>query len=67
MPVGVIHDLAVGCDPEGADAWMLQDVLALDATVGAPPDAFNQRGQTWGLPPWRRIGSPTPATPRSAT
>lgn len=53
MPVGVIHDLAVGCDPEGADAWMLQDVLALDATVGAPPDAFNQRGQTWGLPPWR--------------
>ncbi|WP_224392604.1 4-alpha-glucanotransferase [Pseudonocardia sp. ICBG1293] len=53
MPVGVIHDLAVGCDPEGADAWMLQDVLALGATVGAPPDAFNQRGQTWGLPPWR--------------
>ncbi|MFP5073115.1 4-alpha-glucanotransferase [Pseudonocardia nantongensis] len=53
MPVGVIHDLAVGCDPEGADAWMLQDDLALGATVGAPPDAFNQRGQTWGLPPWR--------------
>ncbi|ANY06299.1 4-alpha-glucanotransferase [Pseudonocardia sp. HH130630-07] len=53
MPVGVIHDLAVGCDPEGADAWMLQDVLALDATVGAPPDAFSQQGQSWGLPPWR--------------
>ncbi|BBF99435.1 MULTISPECIES: 4-alpha-glucanotransferase [Pseudonocardia] len=53
MPVGVIHDLAVGCDPEGADAWMWQDVLALDASVGAPPDAFNQRGQSWGLPPWR--------------
>lgn len=53
MAVGVIHDLAVGCDPDGADAWMLQDVLALDATVGAPPDAFNQRGQAWGLPPWR--------------
>lgn len=53
MPVGVIHDLAVGCDPEGADAWAMQDVLALDASIGAPPDAFNQRGQTWGLPPWR--------------
>ncbi|MEV1294993.1 4-alpha-glucanotransferase [Pseudonocardia sp. NPDC049635] len=53
MPVGVIHDLAVGCDPEGADAWMWQDVLALNASVGAPPDAFNQRGQSWGLPPWR--------------
>ena len=53
MPLGVIHDLAVGCDPEGADAWALQDVLRLDVSVGAPPDAFNQRGQAWGLPPWR--------------
>ncbi|TCK27017.1 4-alpha-glucanotransferase [Pseudonocardia endophytica] len=53
MPVGVIHDLAVGCDPEGADAWAWADVLALNASIGAPPDAFNQRGQTWGLPPWR--------------
>nr|WP_239029097.1 4-alpha-glucanotransferase [Pseudonocardia acidicola] len=53
MRLGVIHDLAVGCDPEGADAWALQDALALDVTVGAPPDAFNQRGQAWGLPPWR--------------
>jgi 4-alpha-glucanotransferase len=50
--VQVVHDLAVGTDPEGADAWALQDVLALGVTVGAPPDAFNQRGQAWGLPPW---------------
>lgn len=53
MPVGVVHDLAVGVDPAGADAWMLQDVLAGGVHVGAPPDAFNQRGQDWGLPPWR--------------
>ena len=51
--VRVVHDLAVGCDPEGADAWALQDVLALDVRVGAPPDAFSQQGQDWGLPPWR--------------
>ncbi|GAC1608220.1 MAG: 4-alpha-glucanotransferase [Mycobacteriales bacterium] len=53
LPVGVIHDLAVGVDAGGADAWALQDALALGTTVGAPPDSFNQRGQDWGLPPWR--------------
>ena len=51
--VTVMHDLAVGCDPEGADGWALQDVLALGVRVGAPPDAFSQQGQDWGLPPWR--------------
>ncbi|HEY8374595.1 MAG TPA: 4-alpha-glucanotransferase [Pseudonocardiaceae bacterium] len=53
MPVGVVHDLAVGVAPDGADAWALQDVLATEVTVGAPPDAFNQQGQDWNLPPWR--------------
>jgi 4-alpha-glucanotransferase len=52
MDVGVVHDLAVGADPGGADAWMLQDVLALSARIGAPPDLFNQQGQDWGMPPW---------------
>ncbi|HET7312451.1 MAG TPA: 4-alpha-glucanotransferase [Mycobacteriales bacterium] len=52
MDVGVVHDLAVGTDPGGADAWALQDALALGARVGAPPDTFNQQGQDWGLPPW---------------
>ena len=52
MPVGIVHDLAVGVDPGGADAWALQDVLAGAATVGAPPDTFNQLGQDWQLPPW---------------
>ncbi len=53
LAVGVVHDLAVGVDAGGADAWALQDVLALSTTVGAPPDSFNQQGQDWGLPPWR--------------
>lgn len=53
MAIGVVHDLAVGVSPEGADAWALQDVLATGVTVGAPPDLFNQQGQDWGLPPWR--------------
>jgi len=53
MAIGVVHDLAVGVDAGGADAWALQDALALGTTVGAPPDSFNQQGQDWGLPPWR--------------
>ncbi|BBA97443.1 putative 4-alpha-glucanotransferase [Actinacidiphila reveromycinica] len=53
MPVGVVHDLAVGVHPAGSDAWSMQDVLAAGISVGAPPDAFNSRGQDWGLPPWR--------------
>jgi len=53
MPVGVVHDLAVGIDPTGADGWLLQDVLAQGVHAGAPPDAFNQLGQDWGLAAWR--------------
>lgn len=53
MELGVMSDLAVGVDPDGADAWALQDVLALGVTAGAPPDEFNQLGQDWSQPPWR--------------
>jgi 4-alpha-glucanotransferase len=53
MSLGVMHDLAVGVHPRGADAWTRQDALALGVTVGAPPDAFNQMGQDWSQPPWR--------------
>jgi 4-alpha-glucanotransferase len=53
MPLGVIHDLAVGVHPGGADSWALQDVLAIGASVGAPPDAFTQHGQDWSQPPWK--------------
>ncbi|MFE9063155.1 4-alpha-glucanotransferase [Streptomyces violaceusniger] len=53
MGIGLVHDLAVGVHPSGADAWALQDVFASGMSIGAPPDAFNSRGQDWGLPPWR--------------
>ncbi len=54
--IGVVQDLAVGVDPEGADAWIWQDTFAPGMTVGAPPDEFNTQGQDWGLAPfdpWR--------------
>jgi 4-alpha-glucanotransferase len=53
MALGVLHDLAVGVHPRGADAWALADSLAGGVRVGAPPDAFNQLGQDWQQPPWR--------------
>lgn len=53
MPVGIMHDLAVGVHPFGADTWTDGDVMARGVTVGAPPDAFNQVGQDWSQPPMR--------------
>lgn len=52
MTYGIIHDLAVGVHPGGADAWTEQDLLVSGFSVGAPPDGFNQRGQDWMQPPW---------------
>lgn len=59
LPVGIMHDLAVGVHREGADAWALRGVLARGVHVGAPPDAFNQQGQDWSQPPWhpRRLAA----------
>ncbi|MFF8781209.1 4-alpha-glucanotransferase [Streptomyces sp. NPDC015140] len=53
MSVGIVHDLAVGAHPGGADTWMYRDFFAADVTVGAPPDAFTAQGQDWQQPPWR--------------
>jgi 4-alpha-glucanotransferase len=53
MSLGIMHDLAVGVHPGGADAWRLRDAYATGIRVGAPPDAFNQLGQDWQQPPWR--------------
>lgn len=52
MEIGIVHDLAVGAHPGGADAWAGQDVYVRGISVGAPPDEFNQLGQDWTLPPW---------------
>jgi 4-alpha-glucanotransferase len=50
--IDLIQDLPIGFDPGGADGWAWQDIIAMDAAVGAPPDEFNTRGQNWGLPPF---------------
>ena len=68
MALGIMHDLAVGVHPQGADVWALGDVLARGATVGAPPDMYNQQGQNWSQPPWRPDALARAALPaRTAT
>ena len=52
MSLGIMHDLAVGVHPGGADVWRSQRAFATAVHVGAPPDAFNQIGQDWSQPPW---------------
>ncbi|WP_161936171.1 4-alpha-glucanotransferase [Thermodesulfovibrio aggregans] len=33
------------------DVWLNQELFALRAEYGAPPDDFNPKGQKWGAPP----------------
>ncbi len=53
MALGMMHDLAVGVSPTGADSWAWQDEFARGVTVGAPPDPYAQTGQDWQQPPLR--------------
>jgi 4-alpha-glucanotransferase len=47
--MGVIHDLAVGVGPDGADAWTWPGCFTEGITIGAPPDDYSSEGQDWGV------------------
>ncbi len=49
MSLGLYHDLALGVDRFSADFWAYQDSFVPGLRLGAPPDAFSQQGQDWGL------------------
>ena len=49
MGLGLIADLAVGCDSAGSHSWSYRHDMLQGASVGAPPDIFNPGGQAWGL------------------
>jgi 4-alpha-glucanotransferase len=50
-------DLAFSPARESAEVWANQPMFDLSRTVGAPPDAFSNDGQRWGLPmpDWTRM------------
>lgn len=51
MAIGLIRDLAVGSDRNGAEVCLSHGVFAQSASIGAPPDPLAPQGQNWGLPP----------------
>ena len=51
--VQLYGDMPFMVSQHSADVWARQREFRLDATIGAPPDAFCQDGQDWGLPVMR--------------
>jgi 4-alpha-glucanotransferase len=56
LPFTLYLDLALAAASGGYDTWGQRELFALGAEIGAPGDAFNPKGQLWGIPPlipWR--------------
>jgi 4-alpha-glucanotransferase len=51
--VALLGDLPFMVDGDSADVWARQYQFRLDASIGAPPDAFSTTGQNWGMPLYR--------------
>jgi len=51
--VALFGDLPFMVDGDSADVWGRQHQFDLEASVGAPPDAFSATGQDWGMPVYR--------------
>ena len=51
--IGVFGDFPFMVSGDSADVWSRQEDFRLDASVGAPPDAFSATGQDWGFPAYR--------------
>lgn len=51
LSFGFYRDLAVGCAPDGAEAWGGAGLYLPGVSVGAPPDPLAEQGQVWSLPP----------------
>jgi glycogen debranching enzyme GlgX/4-alpha-glucanotransferase len=52
LSLGFYRDLAVGCAPDGAEAFSERNRLMAGVSIGAPPDPLGPRGQVWALPPY---------------
>ena len=48
--VRLFGDLPFMVNGDSADVWIRPHQFTMDATIGAPPDAFSAEGQDWGTP-----------------
>lgn len=53
---GLYLDIAVGVQNDGFDAWDERHAISRHLGVGAPPDALNTAGQSWGLAGFNAAG-----------
>jgi 4-alpha-glucanotransferase len=51
--IKLFGDLPFMVNGDSADVWSRQQQFIFDASVGAPPDAFSETGQDWGVPVYR--------------
>jgi 4-alpha-glucanotransferase len=49
--LGLYLDMPLGAQTDSFDVFHYQNLFALGASAGAPPDDFFSEGQDWGLPP----------------
>lgn len=52
LPLGLYTDMPVGVSDNSAEVWSDQTSFMQGVSTGAPPDAFNQKGQDWSLAPF---------------
>ncbi|MBD5307726.1 MAG: 4-alpha-glucanotransferase [Bacteroides sp.] len=48
--VALKGDIPIGISRTSVDAWKEPNLFNLNASAGAPPDAFSTLGQNWGFP-----------------
>jgi len=50
LNIFLIGDLPILVSPNSADVWANRSFFDLTFLAGAPPDAYNAKGQNWGFP-----------------
>lgn len=50
LDIKLLGDLPFMVNQESSDVWARQEEFDIEREIGAPPDAFSDTGQRWGLP-----------------